>query len=166
MSEWIKWEGGDCPVPPDTKVFVRLRGGVEHTYGTSADVYMWDHDYNGGDIVAYKVAEPETGTKPKGTNPKKEACNGLDVDATLNERGERYGKFSGHSEIAQVLKHQISQFADIRGCRLASDQAEALDMICHKIARIINGDPNYSDSWIDIAGYAKLVADRLNGVEK
>lgn len=37
-------------------------------------------------------------------------------------------------------------------------------MIAHKLGRIINGDPNYSDSWHDIAGYAKLVADRLDGV--
>ncbi len=34
-------------------------------------------------------------------------------------------------------------------------------MIFHKIARIINGDPNYADSWVDIAGYATLVANRL-----
>jgi hypothetical protein len=34
-------------------------------------------------------------------------------------------------------------------------------MIFHKLARIANGDPNYHDSWHDIAGYAKLVADRL-----
>jgi hypothetical protein len=38
-----------------------------------------------------------------------------------------------------------------------------MEMICHKMARIMNGDPNYSDSWHDIAGYAKLVADRLEG---
>ncbi len=28
------------------------------------------------------------------------------------------------------------------------------------------GDPDYADSWHDIAGYAQLVADRLNGVER
>ena len=44
------------------------------------------------------------------------------------------------------------------------DQVEALEMIAHKIGRIINGDHSYSDSWHDIAGYAKLVADRLDGV--
>lgn len=33
-------------------------------------------------------------------------------------------------------------------------------MIAHKIGRILNGDPNYRDSWDDIAGYAKLAADR------
>jgi hypothetical protein len=39
-----------------------------------------------------------------------------------------------------------------------------MDMIMHKIGRIVNGDPDYADSWVDIAGYAKLVADRLDGV--
>lgn len=38
---------------------------------------------------------------------------------------------------------------------------EALEMIAHKIARICNGDPNYADNWVDIAGYATLVANRL-----
>lgn len=49
---------------------------------------------------------------------------------------------------------------------LAPDQKEALEMIAHKIGRILNGDPNYHDSWHDIVGYTKLVADRLeNGTE-
>jgi len=34
-------------------------------------------------------------------------------------------------------------------------------MICHKISRIVNGDPNYKDSWHDIIGYAKLIEDKL-----
>lgn len=44
---------------------------------------------------------------------------------------------------------------------LSSDKQEALEMIAHKIGRILNGDPNYKDSWTDIAGYAQLVADTL-----
>ena len=36
-------------------------------------------------------------------------------------------------------------------------------MIQHKIARILNGDLRYADSWHDIAGYATLVDKRLNG---
>lgn len=45
-------------------------------------------------------------------------------------------------------------------------QREAIEMICHKLARIVNGDPYYADSWTDIAGYAKLVADRLERTEE
>lgn len=44
---------------------------------------------------------------------------------------------------------------------LKPDQRECLEMIAHKIGRILNGDPHYEDSWRDIAGYATLVADRL-----
>jgi len=88
------------------------------------------------------------------------------ITQTLEERGQRYGRFVGHAFVAQELKHVISASLIDRDKELAPDQKEALDMICHKIARIINGDENYADSWVDIAGYAKLVADRLQGVER
>jgi len=89
-----------------------------------------------------------------------------DVDKTLDERGKRYGRFRDHAEISQHLKATIENYAVKRNCDLDPDQSEALGMICHKIARILNGDPNYADSWIDIAGYAKLVADRLEGLAR
>jgi hypothetical protein len=44
---------------------------------------------------------------------------------------------------------------------LAFYQRESLEMIAHKISRIVNGDANYMDSWVDIAGYAQLVIDKL-----
>ena len=80
-----------------------------------------------------------------------------DITSTLAERGSRYGPFEDHAAITQSIKRAI--FA--HGNLLADDQREALEMIAHKIGRIVNGDPNYADSWVDIAGYAKLVADRL-----
>ncbi len=89
-----------------------------------------------------------------------------DITATLNERGARYGKFKEHAEISQELKTFIAYSLLEREKQLDADQMEALDMICHKIARIINGDPSYADNWIDIAGYAQLVADRLEGIER
>ena len=90
----------------------------------------------------------------------------MDIVQTLAERGERYGTFKGHAEISQRLKGVLRKFEAERGCDLDPDQREALEMIAHKIARILNGDPNYADSWHDIAGYAQLVADRLNGIEQ
>jgi hypothetical protein len=88
------------------------------------------------------------------------------ITKTLTERGNRYGLFKDHAEVTQTLKCVIRENLKARNKHLDDDQAEALEMICHKIARIINGDPDYADSWVDIAGYAKLVADRLNGVER
>lgn len=89
-----------------------------------------------------------------------------DVNEVLNERGTRYGTFVGHAEISQQIKKLMRHYLKEREKQLAHDQTEALDMIAHKIARVINGDPDYADSWIDIAGYAKLVADRLEGIER
>lgn len=88
----------------------------------------------------------------------------MDIDAILNERGERYGKFTGHARITQHLKAVM--FAHKPRQALDDDMVEALEMIAHKIGRILNGDPLYSDSWRDIAGYAALVADRLDGVSR
>ena len=34
------------------------------------------------------------------------------------------------------------------------------------MGRIVNGDPSYVDNWRDIAGYAQLVADELQGIER
>lgn len=88
---------------------------------------------------------------------------GTDVDAVLTERGSRYGKFETHAEITQILKREAARYLTRQRKELDFDQQEALDMIFHKIGRIINGDPDYADSWVDIAGYAKLIADRLEG---
>lgn len=83
----------------------------------------------------------------------------MTIQDTLQERGKRYGEFSEHARITQSLKFAMTQ--SINWPILADDQKESLEMIAHKIGRILNGDPNYDDSWHDIAGYATLVADRL-----
>lgn len=83
------------------------------------------------------------------------------VNEMLAGRQARYGSFQGHAEISQQLQGVIRTYEARRGCDLDPDQREALGMIAHKIARILNGDPNYADNWIDIAGYATLVANRL-----
>jgi hypothetical protein len=95
----------------------------------------------------------------------------IGVDATLVERGKRYGDFKDHARVTQALKkviryeieslHPDCNPFDPEQSFLTDTQQEALDMICHKIGRIVCGDPNYSDSWHDIAGYAKLEDDKL-----
>jgi hypothetical protein len=84
-----------------------------------------------------------------------------DLNEILEERGKRYGKFKDHAAITMSLKSLLRAMPPTKFDNLYADQQEALDMICHKIGRIMAGDPNYMDSWDDIAGYAKLVADRL-----
>jgi transposase-like protein len=83
-----------------------------------------------------------------------------DVDVILDERAATYGSFEDVAGFAQEMKNAIRM---CNNSELDDDQIEALDMIASKIARIVNGNPNHIDSWIDIAGYATLVADRLQG---
>ena len=85
------------------------------------------------------------------------------VDATLDARAVDYGKFIEGAEVMQMLKRVVQAALNNRDKTLAHDQAEAMDMIIHKIGRIVNGNPDVVDHWLDIAGYAQMVADRLNG---
>ena len=89
--------------------------------------------------------------------------NETDVDAVLDSRAQDYGKFIDGAEIMQMLKRLVHNYIAIRSTPLAFDQREAIDMIIHKLGRIINGNADKVDSWVDIAGYARLVADRLEG---
>ena len=85
------------------------------------------------------------------------------VNTILQERALQYGTFVSLAKTAQEFKSVLYRELGSRNKRLADDQSEALDMIFHKIARVINGDANHVDSWADIAGYATLVAERLQG---
>lgn len=84
-----------------------------------------------------------------------------DIAATLKERGSRYGRFEDQAKIERAIRDVIE---GLEGWdKLAEDQKSAIEMIVVKIARILNGDPNYDDNWRDIAGYAQLIVNRLNG---
>tara|TARA_R110000772_G_scaffold171955_1_gene283838 strand:+ start:193 stop:462 length:270 start_codon:yes stop_codon:yes gene_type:complete len=83
------------------------------------------------------------------------------IDSTLEERAKTHGSFINVSYTAQGLKRVMGNNGGWVG--LGGHQKESLEMIASKIARILNGDPNHADSWHDIAGYAKLVEDDLNG---
>ena len=85
------------------------------------------------------------------------------VNTLLQERALQYGTFISLAKTAQEFKSVLYRELGARNKRLADDQSESLDMIFHKIARIINGNADHVDSWADIAGYATLVAERLQG---
>lgn len=80
------------------------------------------------------------------------------INATLQERGNRYGDFSEHARITQGIKRCLVSGRSWE--TMSADKKEALEMIAHKMGRIVNGDPDYADSWHDIVGYAKLAEER------
>lgn len=81
------------------------------------------------------------------------------VSDILEERGKRYGPFYDHADITQRLKEVMHTTRDWDD--LPPDVKEALEMIQHKVARILNGQWQYKDSWDDTAGYATLVSKRI-----
>jgi hypothetical protein len=81
------------------------------------------------------------------------------TDELLAERGNTHGDFAEHAAVTYAIKDAISSLGNID--ELSVMQREALDMIAHKIGRIVAGNPNHADHWDDIAGYACLVSQRL-----
>lgn len=83
----------------------------------------------------------------------------MNVEETLKERGDRYGDFTDHADICDALLRALEVNHGWLS-KLSPNQRQALRTICDKMARIVNGDPNYKDNWHDIQGYAKLAEDR------
>ena len=84
----------------------------------------------------------------------------MSINKTLEQRGERYGKFKDVAATTYALQEILRDAKNHE--HMTDDQVIALDMICNKMARIVNGDPSYSDNWHDISGYATLVEQELN----
>lgn len=83
--------------------------------------------------------------------------------AILRERGNVHGNWEDNARISRAF-HEITQHeANARRERLqvslSDSQREAIDMILHKVSRIIAGDPTHADHWDDIGGYARLGRD-------
>lgn len=66
------------------------------------------------------------------------------------ERESEYGNFKDNAYVAQELKILS------RNPEFSRVQREALDQILSKISRLVCGNPNHLDSWLDIANYATL----------
>jgi|OM-RGC.v1.031571604 hypothetical protein len=74
-----------------------------------------------------------------------------DIEATIDERSKTHGDYKLVAKTSQHLK-----FIMRSGGSQSYRAAESLDMIAAKLARIIHGDANDPDHWLDIEGYARL----------
>ena len=82
------------------------------------------------------------------------------TDQVLAERKSTHGDFCDHARVTQNLKAMMRSSPNWD--KLTSIQREALEMIQHKVGRILSGNPSHNDHWDDIAGYAKITSERLN----
>lgn len=104
---------------------------------------------------------PDCKCKPVNVTIHNNSSKAVDIASLITERGNKYGVFKDGAEIMRDLKNAMHSTDGWE--KLSPSQQEALDMIQHKIGRVLNGDPNYDDNWKDIAGYATLIAEELSG---
>ena len=78
------------------------------------------------------------------------------INEVLEERGSRYGDYFKVATTSQDIKSCFGNRTSYEYTTI-----ESLDMIANKIARIVNGDRDYTDNWIDIIGYAQLELDAI-----
>lgn len=83
-----------------------------------------------------------------------------EMQTTLTQREVNYGSYNAHAHTAQCLKGVMENSSKWQS--LSNEQKESLHMIAHKVGRILNGDPNFIDSWRDLAGYATLIVNSLS----
>lgn len=81
------------------------------------------------------------------------------IEKILAERGNRYGAFPDHAAISQGIKRVM--MAAPKWALLTDAQKEALELIAHKIGRMLNGDVTYIDNPVDIVGYATLMVNAM-----
>ena len=82
------------------------------------------------------------------------------TEQLLEDRKKTHGEFRHHAAATQHLKDYFKKFENWN--TLSDCQKESLEMIAHKIGRILTGNPNLADHWDDIAGYAKLIPSRID----
>jgi len=91
------------------------------------------------------------------TKPQEAQMKTVTVQEILKERYATHGDFREGAKISQHLKNVVAA----NGNHLSRPHKEALDMIMHKIARLLNGDTMHVDVWQDIIGYATLAIDDI-----
>jgi len=81
------------------------------------------------------------------------------IEEILAARQKTHGDFRTHAAITDGIKFHLH--TSNKWNYLSAMQRESLDMIVHKIGRILAGNPDHKDHWDDIAGYATLVVKEL-----
>jgi hypothetical protein len=85
-----------------------------------------------------------------------------DIMDILDQREATHGSYADTAEVAQLLKLVIHRDP----CQPKSfPHYESLDMIATKMARILTGDANEPEHWLDIEGYARLARLSIGGDE-
>jgi hypothetical protein len=58
MTNWIEWNGGDCPIKSDkTLVEYKMKNASLDIFHGTRLRWNWEHNGNHGDIIAYRIID-------------------------------------------------------------------------------------------------------------
>lgn len=81
------------------------------------------------------------------------------VTKILKTRSTTHGDFTDGAKFTQSVMRAAAIAPS--WVRMNDVQKEAFHHIVQKLQRAVCGDPNCKDHWIDVAGYATIVSDRI-----
>lgn len=82
------------------------------------------------------------------------------TDQLLAERGKTHGDYTHHARCTQAILRALQ--AEKNWDSLPDEMKETLHMVAHKMGRVVSGDPYVKDHWDDMAGYPRLVSQRID----
>lgn len=88
----------------------------------------------------------------------------MELEQLLNDRAQTHGDYAETARYQQTFKN-ITRSAK-NWPLLDTSQAQALDCVCDKIARILCGDFSHLDHWQDGQGYFALVAREMQAARR
>lgn len=94
-----------------------------------------------------------TGTRPPLAGFTQKLLNEL-TDIFVN-RGASYSDFDDNSKVCQDICRSFGLDADVG---IDDTTLNGVEMIRHKLSRLASNGWNHRDSWLDLAGYALLIA--------
>ena len=148
----------------------RSSDAVARSFGTTSDALFvrdWEkylvEDERMGKVLRNPAPNAAAAAVPTGEAGMAKGTDGAPSkpysDPLLNERETTHGDFGRQTETVQGIKELMRSAPNWK--KLSPAKRESLELIATKIGRILHGDYMFKDSWDDIAGYAKLVAERL-----
>lgn len=97
------WNGGECPVHPETIVNIWFRGsGYDEVF--TAKVLRWSHNYNDGDVIAFRVTKAHREPKTIWVNEYKTMKSGWDTEDEARQRGQQHDAIRIAVEYREVAK--------------------------------------------------------------
>lgn len=85
---WIEWDGGECPVNGDTVVEVKYRNPFPgHINNRQGCYFSWSHEGDDGDIIAYRLHQPQEAEQAEADEADLNECIGQDAAPVWNGEG-------------------------------------------------------------------------------